>query len=261
MVKWSSNHARLPSWPMLASTQITWPSDCLCWLPKCPSLICACHYPHIHSNNPLTRILSEYEFERFVCTTNMPPFDNISCGVEDSAGGACFGVKSSCLNVKRKAMKSFQKNPKTFKTGSRTFGQPFPEIKIGRVFKIVCNHVWNKRSYNNNEHSNDILAQAAVRLSLWFLFVINGLRIFIVIEVGTGNAMDTVVHPLPNSYNNPCVCDEVGNRRVWVTCMWCTTPHHGGNGPWGTRPSTNPMLWIFEVDVSENLSRLKFYLE
>ncbi len=40
--------------------------------------------------------------------------------------------------------------------------------------------------------------------------------------------MDTVVHPLPNSYNNPCVCDEVGNRRVWVTCMWCTTPHHGG---------------------------------
>ena len=40
--------------------------------------------------------------------------------------------------------------------------------------------------------------------------------------------MDAEVHPLPNSYNNPCVCDDVGNRWVGVTCMWCTTPHHGG---------------------------------
>ena len=62
-----------------------------------------------------------------------------------------------------------------------------------------------------------------------FIFVINGLRNLIVIRrVDTGNAMDAAVHPLPNSYNNPCVCDDVGNRRVWVTCMWCTTPHHSG---------------------------------
>ena len=56
-----------------------------------------------------------------------------------------------------------------------------------------------------------------------------------------------------------------GNNVGWMVYDYSgftyTTPHHGGYGPWGTRPNTSPMLWILEVDVSETPSRLRFYLE
>ena len=56
-----------------------------------------------------------------------------------------------------------------------------------------------------------------------------------------------------------------GNNVGWMVYDYggytYTTPHHGGYGPWGTRPNTSPMLWILEVDVSETPSRLRFYLE
>ena len=30
------------------------------------------------------------------------------------------------------------------------------------------------------------------------------------------------------TYNNPCECDTSGSDRVWVSCLWCEEPHHGG---------------------------------
>ena len=29
-------------------------------------------------------------------------------------------------------------------------------------------------------------------------------------------------------HNSPCECGTVDSERVWVSCLWCTEPHHGG---------------------------------
>ena len=56
-----------------------------------------------------------------------------------------------------------------------------------------------------------------------------------------------------------------GNNVGWMVYSYASytysTPYHGGAGPWGSRPSTSPMLYILEVDVSENPSRLRFYFQ
>ena len=30
------------------------------------------------------------------------------------------------------------------------------------------------------------------------------------------------------THNNPCECDTSSDERVWVSCLWCEEPHHGG---------------------------------
>ena len=45
-------------------------------------------------------------------------------------------------------------------------------------------------------------------------------------------------------HNSTCECGTIDSERVWVSCLWCTEPHHGGRPRGQTRWCRCQCHWL-----------------